>query len=425
MRCTHLCCDASLRWYTVYQSIHIWKSSDKKPMDIHEYQAKQLLKGYGVPVLPGGVAYTAEEAERVARELAAESFAVKAQILAGGRGKVGAVRLVNSTADVRETAARIIGSTVATEQTGGREQRVLRVYVEEACDIVDEFFVGLLVDRTTARVTVIGSRRGGVGVEEVAAGQPDSVLKVAVDPLEGLLAAQAREMAVWLDPSQTHAGSLEQCLLGLYAAFTELDAALIELNPLVVTRAGQLVALDAKMSFDDNALFRHKNIADLRDADAEEGRVLRAQEGYNYIKLPGNIGCMVNGAALAMATMDSIKGCGGEPANFLDVPPSAPTDRITAAFKRVLTDPEVAVIVVNVVGGGITRCDTVAEGMANAYRAAGRRVPLVVRFEGTNRDLGKKTLRDTGVPFVAADTLAEAAARAVARAAETAERQAP
>ncbi len=381
-------------------------------MNIHEYQAKQLLSRYGVGVPKGAVAYTPEEAEKVAKDLGASGFVVKAQILAGDRGPAGGVKMVSTPADVRETAGTMLGTKLATAQTGVSGDTVSRVYVEEACDVARELYVGMIVDRTTARVTLISSRDGGTEIEVQVAKRPEAVDRFAIDPEEGLSSAGAREVAAKLGLEGAAAEAAEHLLLGVYEAFTNLDASLVELNPLGVTRDHKLLALDAKMSFDDNALFRHKQIADLRDRE-DAGRLERARHGFNYIKLDGNIGCLVNGAGLAMATMDVIKASGGKPANFLDVPPVASREQISEAFKLILSDSDVVAVLVNVIGGGITRCDAVADGIASAYQAISRRVPLVVPFEGTNRDLGRKTLRDTGVQFIAADTLADAATKVV------------
>jgi succinyl-CoA synthetase beta subunit len=384
-------------------------------MNIHEYQAKQLLARYGVPLPRGGVAFTPDEAERVAADMGGTGWAVKAQILAGDRGRAGGVKLVRSVADVRETAAGMLGVTLATPQTGADGERVSRVYVEEACENKRELYLGMAVDRVTSRVTLMSSTEGGTDIEEVAAARAETIRRLAVDPDEGLLSVQARAEAEALGLEGDQVDAAERVILGMYAAFIDYDASLVEVNPMVVTRSGDVLALDAKMSIDDNALFRHKEIEDLRDAE-EEGKLERARHGFNYLKLPGNIGCMVNGAALAMATMDIVKLCGGEPANFLDVPPVASREEVAAAFRLVLSDSDVHVVLVNVIGGGITRCDAVAEGMGAAYQALGRKVPLVVRFEGTNRDLGKKTLRDMGVEFIPADSLQDAAEKAVAAA---------
>lgn len=382
-------------------------------MDIHEYQAKQILARYGVSTPRGAVAFTPEEAEKVAGELGGGSFAVKAQILAGDRGPAGGVKLVSTPADVRETAAKMLGTRLATSQTGGGGgDSVRRVYVEQAFTAARELYIAMVVDRSSARVTLIYSADGGTDIEAEAARRPHAVKHLGVDPTKGLTASEAREVTQELDIAGAAAEKAEKMLVGIYEAFMDLDASLIELNPVAVSRDGALAALDAKMAFDDNALFRHKEITDLRDAE-DPGRLERARHGFNYMKLDGNIGCLVNGAGLAMATMDLIKSCGGEPANFLDVPPVATREQVAEAFKLVLSDSDVAAVLVNVIGGGITRCDAVADGLAAAWRVVGRKVPLVVRFEGTNRDLGKKTLRDTGVDFIAADTLVDAANKVV------------
>jgi succinyl-CoA synthetase beta subunit len=381
-------------------------------MNIHEYQAKQILSRYGIGVPRGAVAYTPEEAEKVAKDMGASGFVVKAQILAGDRGPAGGVKMVSTAADVREAAASMLGTRLTTAQTGVIGDTVSRVYVEEALDVRRELYVGMIVDRATARVTLISSKQGGTEIEIQVAKQPQAVNRLSIDPEEGLSSADAREVTAKLGLEGALAEAAERTLLGIYEAFIDLDASLVELNPLGVTRDQKLLALDAKMGFDDNALFRHKQINDLRDRE-DAGRLERARHGFNYIKLDGNIGCLVNGAGLAMATMDMVKANGGEPANFLDVPPVATREQISEAFKLILSDSGVVAVLVNVIGGGITRCDAVADGIASAYQAISRRVPLVVRFEGTNRDLGKKTLRDTGVKFIPADTLADAAAKVV------------
>ena len=381
-------------------------------MNIHEYQAKQILSRYGVGVPRGAVAYTPEEAEKVAKDLGDSGFVVKAQILAGDRGPAGGVKMVSTAADVREAAANMLGTTLTTAQTRVGGETVTRVYVEEAVGVRRELYVGMIVDRATARVTLISSKEGGTEIEVQVAKQPRAVNRFAIDPEEGLSSAQARQVAAKLGLDGAVAEAAERMFLGIYEAFTDLDASLVELNPLAVTRDQKLLALDAKMSFDDNALFRHKLISDLRDRE-DAGRLERARHGFNYIKLDGNIGCLVNGAGLAMATMDVVKANGGKPANFLDVPPVASREQVSEAFKLILSDSDVVAVLVNVIGGGITRCDAVAEGIASAYQAISRRVPLVVRFEGTNRDLGKKTLRDTGVDFIPADTLVDAATKVV------------
>jgi succinyl-CoA synthetase beta subunit len=380
-------------------------------MNIHEYQAKGLLRDYGVPVPDGGVAYTPGEAQRVAERLGGGGFAVKAQILAGARGPAGGVRLVRGPEAVRECAAAMLGSSLRTRQTGGEPVTVDRVYVERAEQPARELYLGAVVDWSSARVTLLASAEGGSRIEESDSRAP--VERLSVDPSRGLVLDEAAALAAAMGLDGEPAAAAVRAMGGVYDAFVALDATLVELNPLVVTDDGRLLALDAKMSFDDNALFRQRRITDLRDQEAP-GTLERARHGYNYIKLDGDIGCLVNGAGLAMATMDMLRHAGGRPANFLDVPPSASREQMTAAFRTVLADPDVSVVLVNVVGGGITRCDVAAEALASAVRAAGRSLPMVVRFEGTNRDLARGALRDLGVSFERADSLGGAVERAVA-----------
>ena len=382
-------------------------------MNIHEYQAKALLAKYGVAVPKGAVAYTATEAEEVAKRLGGPAWVVKAQIHAGGRGKGGGVKLVKSIDEVRETAKKMIGMKLVTHQTGPAGKEVKRVYVEEGCDIKRELYLGMLIDRATSRVTVMASTEGGVEIEEVAAKTPEKILRVAVDPVVGLQPFYARKLAfgLWLEGKQV--ASAVRFLSGMYDAYTGLDASLVEINPLVVTGAGDVVALDAKMNFDDNALFRHHEVAELRDEDEEDPTEREAaRHDLNYVKLAGSIGCMVNGAGLAMATMDIIKLYGGEPANFLDVGGGATRERVTTAFKIILSDANVEGILVNIFGG-IMRCDVIAEGVVAAAREVSLHVPLVVRLEGTNVELGKKILSQSGLPIISADNLADAAEKVV------------
>ncbi|HXQ65034.1 MAG TPA: ADP-forming succinate--CoA ligase subunit beta [Alphaproteobacteria bacterium] len=382
-------------------------------MNIHEYQAKALLAKYGVAVPKGGVAYTAAEAEQVAKELGGPVWVVKAQIHAGGRGKGGGVKLVKSVEEVRETARKMIGMTLVTHQTGREGKAVKRVYIEEGCDIKRELYLGMLIDRTTSRVTLMASTEGGVEIEEVAARSPEKILRVAVDPVVGLQPFYARKIAFGLGLVGQEVASAVKFLSGMYNAFVGLDASLVEINPLVITGTGEVVALDAKMNFDDNALFRHRDVADLRDEDEEDPTEREAsRHDLNYVKLDGNIGCMVNGAGLAMATMDIIKLYGGEPANFLDVGGGATKERVTTAFKLILSDAHVEGILVNIFGG-IMRCDVIAEGVVAAAREVSLHVPLVVRLEGTNVELGKKILVQSGLPIVSADNLADAAEKVV------------
>jgi succinyl-CoA synthetase beta subunit len=382
-------------------------------MNIHEYQAKELLAKFGVAVPTGGVAYTMAEAVEVARRLGGPVWVVKAQIHAGGRGKAGGIKIVKSEDEVAAATRSLLGSTLVTHQTGPAGREVKRVYIEEGCEIDCELYLGVLVDRETGRITLIGSTEGGVEIEEVAAHSPDKILKVAIDPASGLQPFHTRELAFGLGLEGRQIGSAVKFITGLYRAFSELDASIVEVNPLVVTRAGDLLALDAKMDFDDNALFRHPEIAALRDEDEEDPTEVEAgKHALNYIKLDGNIGCMVNGAGLAMATMDIIKLCGGGPANFLDVGGGATRERVATAFKLILSDPNVEGILVNIFGG-IMRCDVIAEGVVGAARELNLHVPLVVRLEGTNVDLGKRIMQQSGLPILAADNLVDAAEKIV------------
>ncbi len=398
-------------------------------MNIHEYQAKQLLAKYGVPTLKGGVAYTADEARKVADELGGPVWVVKSQIHAGGRGAgrfqndpdgKGGVRVVKSAEDVESNAAAMLGSVLVTKQTGAAGKQVNRLYIEDGCDIAQELYLSLLVDRGTSKVTVIASTEGGMEIETVAANEPEKIVTVPIDPSLGLMPFHGRKVAAGLGLKGKQASAATKFLINLYKAFTDLDASLVEINPLVITGAGEVIALDAKMNFDDNALFRHKALLELRDEDEEDAKELEAaQHELNYVSLDGNIGCMVNGAGLAMATMDIIKLFGGEPANFLDVGGGATRERVTAAFKIILSDPNVEGILVNIFGG-IMRCDVIAEGVVSAAKEVALNVPLVVRLEGTNVDLGKKILAESGLPIIAADDLGDAAEKVVAAIKETA-----
>ena len=382
-------------------------------MNIHEYQAKEVLRGFGVAVPKGGVAYTPDEAVKVAEELGGPVWVVKSQIHAGGRGKGGGVKLAKSVDEVKQLADEMIGMTLVTHQTGPEGKEVGRVYVEEGCDIARELYLGLLIDRVTSRVTIMASTEGGMEIEEVAAKTPEKILKVAIDPACGMQAFHARKIAFGLGLEGNQIKSAVKFLMAMYKAFEQLDASIVEINPLVVTGVGDIIALDAKMNFDDNALFRHKDIAELRDESEEDPTELEAAKfDLNYVKLDGNIGCMVNGAGLAMATMDIIKLYGGEPANFLDVGGGASRERVTAAFKLILSDPNVEGLLVNIFGG-IMRCDVIAEGVVAAAREISLTVPLVVRLAGTNVELGKKILEESGLPIIAADDLGDAAEKAV------------
>jgi succinyl-CoA synthetase beta subunit len=382
-------------------------------MNVHEYQAKALLQKYGVAVPRGGVAYTAKEAAEVAATLGGPVWVVKAQIHAGGRGKAGGVKVVKSIEDVFSRAEDMLGKILVTHQTGPAGREVKRVYVEEGCDIKRELYVGMLIDRATSRVTIMASTEGGMEIEEVAAHSPEKILMVAIDPATGLQPYHARRVAFSLGLEGKQVQSCVKFLTGMYQAFVELDASIVEINPLVVTGAGDVIALDAKVNFDDNALYRHRDVAALRDEAEEDPIELEAgKHELNYVKLDGNIGCMVNGAGLAMGTMDIIKLYGGEPANFLDVGGGATRERVTTAFKLILSDPNVEGVLVNIFGG-IMRCDVIAEGVIAAAREVSLHVPLVVRLEGTNVELGKKILGESGLKIVAADDLADAAEKIV------------
>ena len=391
-------------------------------MNIHEYQAKQLLSKFGVTVPRGGVAYTPPEAVTVAKDLGGRVWVVKSQIHAGGRGAgrfannpdgKGGVRVVKSIDEVKDSVNEMLGHVLVTKQTGAAGKEVKRVYIEEGCDIARELYLSMLIDRSSSRVTVMASTEGGMEIEEVAEATPEKILKVSIDPATGMLPFHARKLAFGLGLEGKQIGTATKFLLALYDAFIKLDSSMMEINPLVVTGEGDIIALDAKMNFDDNALFRHKDIEELRDEDEEDPAELEAaRHELNYIKLDGNIGCMVNGAGLAMSTMDIIKLYGGDPANFLDVGGGATKERVTTAFKLILSDPNVEGILVNIFGG-IMRCDVIAEGVVAAAREVSLNVPLVVRLEGTNVELGKKILSGSGLAIVSADDLADAAEKIV------------
>jgi succinyl-CoA synthetase beta subunit len=396
-------------------------------MNIHEYQAKTLLSKFGVAVPKGGVAYTAQEAEKIAGTLAGPVYVVKAQIHAGGRGagkfkdqpnEKGGVRLAKSPAEAGREAGAMLGHVLVTKQTGPAGRAVKRVYIEEGCDIKRELYLGMLVDRATGRVTMMASTEGGMEIEEVAAKHPEKILRVAIDPATGFQPFHARELAFGLGLAGGQIKEATKFMAAMAAAFAALDASVVEINPLVVTGAGAVIALDAKMNFDDNALFRHPDIEAMRDeAEIDPIELEAGRHELNYVKLDGNIGCMVNGAGLAMATMDIIKLYGGSPANFLDVGGGATKERVTAAFKLILSDPNVEAILVNIFGG-IMRCDVIAEGVVSAARQVNLHVPLVVRLEGTNVELGRKILSQSGLPIIAAEDFADAAQKVVATLAE-------
>ena len=392
-------------------------------MNIHEYQAKQLLKKFGVPVLDGGVAYTADEAETIAKGLKTDVCVVKSQIHAGGRGKgkfkeaaagdKGGVRVIKSAAEAKAAAEQMIGNTLVTHQSGPAGKQVKRVYVESGCDIARELYLSILVDRGTSQVTIMASTEGGVNIEDVAAKTPEKIIFQSIDPATGIQGFHCRKIAFALGLEGGQVKSCTKLLMALYKAFLETDASMLEINPLVVTGAGEVLPLDAKMNFDSNALYRHPDVFELRDEDEEDPMELEASKhDLNYIKLDGQIGCMVNGAGLAMATMDIIKLYGAEPANFLDVGGGATKERVTTAFKIILSDPNVEGILVNIFGG-IMRCDVIAEGVVAAAREISLNVPLVVRLEGTNVELGKKIMAESGLPIITADNLADAAEKVV------------
>ena len=391
-------------------------------MNIHEYQAKNLLAKYGVPVPQGGVAYSPEEAFQVAQDLGGPVWVVKSQIHAGGRGAgrfkedpqgKGGVRIVKSLDEVRESAEAMLGNTLVTRQTGEDGKEVKRLYVEEGADIQRELYLALLIDRATSRVTVMASTEGGMEIEEVAAETPERILTTTVDPATGAMPFHARKIAFGLGLQGQQIKTFIKFLTALYKSFTDLDSSLVEINPLIVTGDGSILPLDAKMNFDGNALFRQKEVAELRDLDEEDPAEIEAsRHELNYIKLDGNIGCMVNGAGLAMATMDIIKLHGGEPANFLDVGGGANKERVVAAFKIILSDKNVEGILVNIFGG-IVRCDVIAEAIVAAAQEVALHVPLVVRLEGTNVDMGKNILKDSGLKIIPADNLADGAEKVV------------
>ncbi|TDJ71246.1 MAG: ADP-forming succinate--CoA ligase subunit beta [Proteobacteria bacterium] len=378
-------------------------------MNIHEHQAKELLARYSVAIPRGGAAFSVDEAVKVANELGGPVWVVKAQIHAGGRGKGGGVKVVKSIGEVRSTAEQMLGMTLVTHQTGPQGKEVKRIYIEEGCDIARELYLSMLIDRGTSQVTVMASIEGGMDIEEVAAKTPEKIIKVAINPAIGMQAFHARQLAFGLQLEGKQVSSAVKLLRGIYDAFVGLDASLIEINPLIVATTGEVVALDAKMNFDDNALFRHKDVSELRD-ESEEDPIERKAAEYdlNYIKLDGTIGCMVNGAGLAMATMDIIKLYGGQPANFLDVGGGASKEQVTNAFKLILSDSKVEGFLVNIFGG-IMRCDVIAEGVVAAAKEVSLNIPLVVRLEGTNVDQGKKILAESGLDIVSADDLADAA----------------
>ncbi|QSO49556.1 ADP-forming succinate--CoA ligase subunit beta [Alicyclobacillus mengziensis] len=381
-------------------------------MNIHEYQAKAVLAKYGVAVPSGKVAFTVEEAVNVAKELGG-SGVVKAQIHAGGRGKAGGVKVSKTLADVEANAKEILGKTLVTHQTGPQGKVVKRLLIEQLTDIQKEYYIGLVLDRATGRVVMMASAEGGMEIEEVAAKTPEKIFRETIDPAVGLLPFQARKLAFSIGIPTKLVNKAVKFMTGLYTAFADKDCSVAEINPLVVTGGGDIMALDAKLNFDDNALYRHPDIEELRDLDEEDPKETEAKKyELNYVALDGNIGCMVNGAGLAMATMDTIKYYGGEPANFLDVGGGATEERVTEAFKIILSDAKVKGILVNIFGG-IMKCDVIANAVVAASKQISLDKPLVVRLEGTNVDLGKDILNKSGLNIVAADSLADAAQRIV------------
>ena len=383
-------------------------------MKIHEYQGKEILSRFGVPVPRGIPAFSVDEAVAAAEKLGGPVWVVKAQIHAGGRGKGGGVKVAKSLDDVRKLAGQILGMQLVTHQTGADGQKVRRLYIEDGADIQKEYYVSVVTDRGTQKVALIASSEGGMDIEEVAHSTPEKIIKVFIDPLTGLTDAQGKEVAQGIGLPAESVDQAIDIFKKLYQCYMETDASLVEINPLNRDSKGKLIALDAKFNFDANALFRHPEIVALRDLDEEDPAEIEASKfDLAYIQLDGNIGCLVNGAGLAMATMDTIKLFGGEPANFLDVGGGATAEKVTEAFKIMLKSPKVKAILVNIFGG-IMKCDTIADGVITACKAVNLQVPLVVRMKGTNEDLGKKMLAESGLPIIAADTMAEAATKIVA-----------
>ena len=383
-------------------------------MDIHEYQAKEILSKYGVPIAAGGLAYSPEQAVYRTSEIGGDVWVVKAQIHSGARGKAGGIKVCKTENEVYEAANDLLGKKLITHQTGEQGKICNRLYIEAGCNIDREIYLAFVLDRAKEQVTVVSSSEGGMEIEVLAVEKPESIIKIPVEPAVGMQAFQARELAFALNLDKTQINQAVTTFLGCYRAMRDLDANMVEINPLVVTKEGQLLAVDAKMGFDDNALFRHPNIAELRDKSQEDPREMRAADrGLSYVGLDGNIGCIINGAGLAMATMDMIKHAGGEPANFLDIGGGASAERTAKAFNLVLSDSNVETILVNIFAG-INRCDWIAEGVVQAVKSIDLKVPLVVRLSGTNVEQGRKILEESGLPIIMAETLKEAADKAVA-----------
>jgi len=383
-------------------------------MKIHEYQGKEIFRKFGLPTPRGIACFSVDEAVQAAKSLGGKVWVVKAQIHAGGRGKGGGVKVAKSLDEVRKLASAILGMQLKTHQTGPQGQKVRRLLIEEGADISKELYVGMVVDRGTQRVALMASSEGGMDIEEVAAHTPEKIHKVFIDPAAGLTDKDANDVARKIGLSGPAVGEAAEIFGKLYRCFWDTDASLAEINPLILTGSGKVVVLDSKMNFDSNALFRHPDIVAMRDMDEEDPLEIEASKyDLNYISLDGKIGCMVNGAGLAMATMDTIKLFGGSPANFLDVGGGATAEKVTAAFKIMLSNPKVKAILVNIFGG-IMKCDTIAAGVVAAAREVKLSVPLVVRMKGTNEDLGKKILKDSGLPIISADNMADAAKKVVA-----------
>ncbi len=383
-------------------------------MDIHEYQAKEILARFGVPVPRGGLAYSPEQAGYHARQLGGDAWVVKAQVHSGGRGEAGGVKLCRSEEEVRNFAADLFGKQLVTKQTDAQGKGVYRIWVEEASDIRQEMYLGFVLDRKSERIMIVASGHGGMEIEDLAEKDPESLRRMVIDPAVGLAEFQARELAFDLGLNAGQVAKMVTILRACYRAYRDMDATMVEINPLVITGGGDLVALDAKMSFDTNALFRRSQVAELRDRAQEDPRESAAEDyGLSYVGLDGDIGCMINGAGLAMATMDMIKLAGGEPANFLDIGGGASPERVVRAFRTVLADRNVQVMLVNVFAG-INRCDWVAEGIVKAFREVDVKIPVVVRLAGTNVEEGRRILDLSGLPIITADTLADAAQKAVA-----------
>jgi len=383
-------------------------------VDIHEYQAKEILAGYGIPIGAGGLAYSPEQASYRCTEIGGDVWVVKAQIHSGARGKAGGIVVCKTEDEVWAAADELLGKKLVTHQTGPNGKVCSRLYIEEGCNIDREIYLAFVLDRAAERVTVVASAEGGMEIEQLAVEKPESIIKISVEPAVGMQAFQARELAFALGLDKSQINQAVTTFLGCYRAMRDLDANMIEINPLVVTKEGKLIAVDAKMGFDDNALFRHPNISELRDKSQEDAREMRAADrGLNYVGLDGNIGCIINGAGLAMASMDMIMHAGGKPANFLDIGGGASAERTAKAFNLVLSDNNVECILVNIFAG-INRCDWIADGVVQAVKQIDLKVPLVVRLSGTNVEKGRKIIKESGLPIISADTLQEAADKAVA-----------